>query len=399
MNRKKNTARGARRSGNPAKRAAAGTAAEQAAGKAAEAYSPSDARDSSSARPSLGAAVTGKIERNEDAPRTKAPLLVAGVALLAVAGVVVWNIARPGAVLTIDDLETPAVGALHAGSALYPENSRDAVDQVVKFGYLPAVDLALLSDGTPVLADEETAPAALGLDGPVSSWTLDAFTSAEIAPPGAGAAVPPESSGDDSDADAADAAGADASEASGWSRPGTPMTWEDALDRYGDMTVFMPAVDSAEEARAVVATVEGATVDGATGAGDTDGSADGERPARPDGIILRSADLDVLRIGVDAGLTTLYEGDLTGLDPSALSEAGVQMVAVGEGASGAGDSTSEGGADGAAVDLDAWLGSDLRVWATGVADEQALAELAAAGVYGALADNPFAVQPSSVKDD
>ena len=49
--------------------------------------------------------------------------------------------------------------------------------------------------------------------------------------------------------------------------------------------------------------------------------------------------------------------------------------------------------------LDEWLGSDVRVWVTGVESEEALADLAERGAFGALAPNPFAIQPSNVRTD
>ena len=93
------------------------------------------------AAPNALDAVQGKIGRNENAPRTFAPLIVGGVALAAVIGVVAWNAFAPREALTVSALQSPVVGAVGAGEALYPENSREAIGEVVKFGYLPAVDL------------------------------------------------------------------------------------------------------------------------------------------------------------------------------------------------------------------------------------------------------------------
>lgn len=103
-----------------------------------------------------------------------------------------------------------------------------------------------------------------------------------------------------------------------------------------------------------------------------------EETGRTDGIIVRSDDPAVLTQAGDAGLTALFDGEAQG--PDAV-EAPMAAVA----------------AD--AENLDEWFRSDVQTWVTGVATEKQLGELAAAGAYGALADNPFTIQPSAVKTD
>lgn len=288
------------------------------------------------AAPNALDAVQGKIGRNENAPRTFAPLIVGGVALAAVIGVVAWNAFAPREALTVSALQSPVVGAIGAGEALYPENSREAIGEVVKFGYLPAVDLARLSDGTLVLADSDEAQAELGLAAPVEQTDAETFLAAAIPAP----------TQDDGE---------------GWSDLGTPVTWLQALEEFGDATVFVPQVASVDLVGETLGQVESA--------------------GRMDAVIVRSGDPEVLRIAAEKGATAMYEGDLAGVTPADLEGVGATMVAV----------------PAESPDLDTWIGSDLQVWATGVADEANLGELAERGVYGALAENPYSIQPSAVK--
>ncbi|MCT1873544.1 hypothetical protein [Brevibacterium luteolum] len=265
----------------------------------------------------------------EPPERKNSPMvfIALGIAAIAVLGLVTFNMLSPAKSLTVASLNSPVVAALQGGSALYPANSKEALAEDVKFGYLPAVDLARTADGTLVLADPDAEPQALGLDRPVDETDDATFAEAAIAP------------------------------APGSERTGTTLTWAKALEDFGSATVLMPAVD-ADTIRDVIATAE--------------------ETGRTDGIIVRSDDPAVLKQAGDAGLTALFDGEAQG--PDAV-EAPMAAVA----------------AD--AENLDEWFSSDVQTWVTGVATEKQLGELAAAGAYGALADNPFTIQPSAVKTD
>ncbi|QIN29359.1 hypothetical protein [Brevibacterium luteolum] len=265
----------------------------------------------------------------EQPERKNSPMvfIALGIAAIAVLGLVTFNMLSPAKSLTVASLNSPVVAALQGGSALYPANSKEALAEDVKFGYLPAVDLARTADGTLVLADPDAEPHVLGLDRPVDETDDATFAEAAIAP------------------------------APGSERTGTTLTWAKALEDFGSATVLMPAVD-ADTISDVVATAE--------------------ETGRTDGIIVRSDDPAVLKQAGDAGLTALFDGEAQG--PDAV-EAPMAAVA----------------AD--AENLDEWFSSDVQTWVTGVATEKQLGELAAAGAYGALADNPFTIQPSAVKTD
>ncbi|WP_101653137.1 hypothetical protein [Brevibacterium ihuae] len=283
------------------------------------------------------------------ARRFPAPLIAGALALLAVIALVVVSVVRQPEPLTVDALESPVVGALGAGEGIYPANSAEAITENVKFGYLPAVDIAALSDGTIVVADPETGHEELGLDRPLAEVDAATFADARVRPA-------PLTAFDD----AGNGGGAESAETT---REGTPITWEDALEEFGDETVLMPEIVVADHVPAVLDPVQEA--------------------GRTDGVIVRSSDLGVLEAAVGRDATALYSGDPSGTSPEELLAAGITMAAL--------------PADDPA--LDDWLGSDVRVWVTGVESEDALADLAERGAFGALAANPFAIQPSNVRTD
>lgn len=281
----------------------------------------------------------------EQPRRFYAPLIAGAIVLVAVIALVIANAVRQPEALTVDALQSPAVGALGAGEDIYPANSAEAIEENVKFGYLPAVSTALLSDGTVALADPESGQEDLGLEKPLEQTDAAAFTAARIAP--APLSADPEGEAEEAET----------------TRDGTPITWEQALAEYGGATVFMPEVASGEVLDPVLEAIEAG--------------------GRPEGVIIRSADLAVLRTAVDRDIAALYSGDVTAVTPEALLDAGVGMAAVPADAGG----------------LDAWLDSEVKVWATGAESGGTLSELAERGVFGALSANPFAIQPSNVKTD
>lgn len=265
-------------------------------------------------------------------PRRSAAIPLAAFALVAVfvIGVVAFNLFEPKKRLTVESLQAPAVAALGGGSDVYPANSRRAVEEVVKFGYLPAVDLTALADGTVVLGSESDAEAVFGK--PLAELTLDEFSSAEIPSPREG--------GPSSD----------------------PITWEDAFGDFGDATVFVPLIDDAEVLSVVLDTVKEAD--------------------SLDALIVRTEDPAVAAAAKSAGAAAMFTGDVAAEEPAALAEEGFTAVAV--------------PADG---EFDTWANSDLAVWVTGVETPEALYELAGDGIAGALAANPYLIQPSAVKTD
>lgn len=259
-----------------------------------------------------------------------APLLAGAIAVVAVIAVVAWSLLAPKQRLTVDSLQHPAVAALGAGSDVYPANSKEAIGENVKFGYLPAVDTTLDADGTVVLADARTAQRALGLAKPLDQTSTADFQRASV--PG-----PKDGSGS-----------------------GTPMTWEAALDEYGDDTVFVPQVDDARTLDAVAGAVEG--------------------HGAKDSVIIRSAEVSVLKAAANKGLAGLYTGPAA-VGAQRLHAEGITMAAVAHDAK----------------DLDAWLHSDVSVWVTGAGSKDELSGLADRGVVGALTANPYAVAPAAVQ--
>ncbi len=312
-----------------------------------------------------------RIDRLETGERKKfnAPLIAGAIVVLAVIVLVAYSVLKPGKVLTVDALNSPAVAALGAGDALYAPNSKEALTENARFGYLPAPQVALTADKDVVVADAATAQKRMGLAQPVARTGTKDFLAAKIAP-----------------FDGAQNA-----------KQGTPLTWHQALDELGKATVFNVQIDSVDVVEPFLADVDSA--------------------GRADGLIVRSNSLQVLRAvsqGSKGAIATLYEqpaahaqaapdaavkkaaelAELDGRDASAaagdgaqtpedLKRAGVTMVAVPAGAD----------------DLKSWTDAGLKVWVTGVPDKNRLDSLAGAGVFGALAHNPFAIQPSAVKTD
>lgn len=272
-----------------------------------------------------------------------APLIAGALALVAVLVVVGISVFRSQSPLAVDDLQSPAVGALGAGRAVYPANSAEAIAENVKFGYLPAVEITQLGDGTLALAHPETGQQDLGLAQPLDQIDAAEFHAARIAPAPLSA---PAEEGEP-----------------GVTGEGTPVTWPEVLADHGDDTVFMPAVASAADLGPVLEVTR--------------------EVGRTDGIVVRSADLAVLQEAAAQGIAVLYSGDAPATSPDELLAGGIGMAAV--------------PAD--VEDLDGWLASDVRVWTTGVESEGELGDLASRGLFGALSENPFAIQPSNVRTD
>ena len=260
-----------------------------------------------------------------------APLWAGAIVVLLVLGVLAMNIFGSKDQLTVDSLNPPAVGALDGGSSVYPANSKLAFTENVKFGYLPAPTLSALGDGTIVAANPETAAKGMGL-----KKNLDELDSAEFLDQTIKPARKDTSSGE-------------------------PMTWDQIVDEFGEDTVFLPAIDSAEVATPALKTITEAGLE--------------------DSTLVRTDDPEVARAAADAGVGAMFTGDTTASGNESLSGAGYTAVAV--------------EADAA----EKWTGVDLAVWATGVKDKTQLEKLADAGVTGALSENPYKVLPSEVKTD
>lgn len=278
----------------------------------------------------------------QGAPRKKfnAPLLAGAIVVLAVIAVVLYAVLTPKAKLTVDGLKSPAVAALGGGDSLYAPNSQEGMTEIVKFGYLPAVELGLTADGTAVVANPDTAQTDLGLDKALAQTSTKDFSDAKIKP----------------------------RKAAKSKKDGTPMTWDEALDKLGDSTVFVPELS---DGKVVAPFLDGVSKHG-----------------RADAVIARSSKLGVLahvRAFDDDKIATMYEVPPKGKHntPNQAHDGGATMAAV--------------PAD--AKDLNAWLKSDLKIWVTGVKDKKQLDALAERGAFGALAHNPFTIQPSAVKTD
>ncbi|GAA0037366.1 hypothetical protein M3B92_08655 [Brevibacterium casei] len=141
--------------------------------------------------------------------------------------------------------------------------------------------------------------------------------------------------------------------------PGTPMTWQQVLDAVAGSTVVVPLIPDTATAEPALAAIAKADMAAST--------------------IVRTADAEVARAAADAGIAAMFVGDPTATAETELADQGYTMVAVD------------------AADAGDWTDSGLGVWATGVADKKQLDELASQGVIGALATNPYAVLPSTVK--
>ncbi|WP_313450898.1 hypothetical protein [Brevibacterium casei] len=141
--------------------------------------------------------------------------------------------------------------------------------------------------------------------------------------------------------------------------PGTPMTWQQVLDAVAGSTVVVPLIPDTATAEPALAAIAKADMAAST--------------------IVRTADAEVARAAADAGIAAMFVGDPTATAEKELADQGYTMVAVD------------------AADAGDWTDSGLGVWATGVADKKQLDDLASQGVIGALATNPYAVLPSTVK--
>lgn len=270
-----------------------------------------------------------------------APLIAGGLVLVGILIAVAVFVFTPKDRLTVDGLNTPAVAALGGGSDSLPANSLEAVEENAKFGYLPAVDLAKTADDDLVLANAESVQADLNLAQPLNETPTDKFLSSKI--------PPAKSKGDSGEQ----------------TRPGTPITFDDAMKRYGKYLVFAPRVESQE----VLSDVLDIT----------------EKRSDLDALIVRSTSLEVLSAAEEAGATGMYIGEVTSTTPGELKEAEISMVALeaGEGS----------------LDTDAYDSAGIRVWASGVASEKQLKALEQDGIFGALTTDPFAVQPPAVKSN
>lgn len=270
-----------------------------------------------------------------------APLIAGALVLVGILIAVAVFVLTPKDRLTVDDLNTPAVAALGGGSDSLPANSLEALEENAKFGYLPAVDLAKTADDDLVLANGDTAQADLNLAQPLNKTATDKFLSAKI---------PPAKSKDDNNEH---------------TRPGTPITFDDAMKRYGKYLVFAPRIESQE----VLSDVLDIT----------------EKRSDLEALIVRSTSLEVLTAAEEAGAAGMYIGEATSTTAGELKEAGVSMVALeaGEGS----------------LDADAYDAAGIRVWASGVESEKQLKALEKDGIFGALTTDPFVVQPPAVKSN
>ncbi len=212
---------------------------------------------------------------NRSSRRTLAPLVIAGGAVAAVVGVIVWSAVSSGGPVTVESMPTPVIAADEAGSAVYPANSAEAVRENVRFGFAPAIDLVELRDGTVVLGagDGEDVYSA-----PYGELTAEEFADASIPAPR-----------DDTNA-------------------GTPATWAEVFADYGEDTIFLPAVDTSGELEAVLSS-----------------AAEAERQ---DAIIVRTSDEGLAQQAAQAGAVALFDGDVESSTPDELAAAGYWGAAI-----------------------------------------------------------------------
>jgi hypothetical protein len=216
-----------------------------------------------------------------DRPEPKkfyAPLWAGAIVILLVAGVLLFNIFGSKDELTVDSLNPPAVAAIDGGSAVYPQNSKLAFTENVKFGYLPAPTLAALSDGTIVAANPEDAVDSMGLKKDLAEVTADEFRDATIKPPRKD------------------------------TKPGETITWDDLLDEVGGDTVIVPEIDTVKVADPALKAITEVGLE--------------------DSTIVRTDDAEVAGTAADAGVDVMFTGDYTSTSPEELGQAGYTAVAV-----------------------------------------------------------------------
>lgn len=239
---------------------------------------------------------------NRSSRRTLAPLVIAGVAVAAVVGVVVWSAVSSGGPVTVGSMPTPVIAADEAGSAVYPANSAEAVRENVRFGFAPAIDLVELGDGTVVLGAGGEEDGADVFSAPYGELSADEFSQASIPAPR-----------DDTNA-------------------GTPATWAEVFADYGEDTIFLPAVDTRGELEAVLST-----------------AAEAERQ---DAVIVRTSDEGLAQQATRAGAVALFDGDVESSTPDELAAAGYWGAAVPVDASGLEDWTG--------ADLSIWVEGQVQ---------------------------------------
>lgn len=210
--------------------------------------------------------------------RTFAPLIVAGAAAVAVLALIGWSVLSSEEPPTVESLPAPIIAADGGGAAIYPANSAESVRENVRFGFMPAVDLVELSDGT----------IALGAGGPdagedvygkaYADLTADEFADGTIPAPREDTST------------------------------GSPATWNEVYEDFGSDTVFMPSVDSDAALDAVLTAAEDAE--------------------RTDALIVRTNDAALAERTADAGAVALFAGDPESMSPADLADAGFGMVAV-----------------------------------------------------------------------
>lgn len=210
--------------------------------------------------------------------RTFAPLIVAGTAAVAVLALIGWSVLSSEEPPTAESLPTPVIAADGGGAAIYPANSAEAVRENVRFGFMPAVDLVELSDGTIALGAGGPEAGENVYGKPYADLTADEFADGTIPAPREETSA------------------------------GSPATWNEVYEDLGSDTVFMPSVDSDAVLDAVLTAAEDAE--------------------RTDALIVRTDDEALAERTAEAGAAALFAGDPESTSPAALAEAGFDMVAV-----------------------------------------------------------------------
>lgn len=271
-----------------------------------------------------------KLGRRSDKP-FYAPLWAGGAAVLIVIGVLVYTNTR--SIPTVAELPSPVVAADKGGFENYPANSREAFVEDLRFGFVPAMNLTALSDGTVVVAD----PA--DIETPLDSLSAEDFAKQSIPP------------------------------AAKDQPAGTTLTWDQAREDFSSKAVTMATITDPAVADTVITDAKDAGI--------------------TESLIIRSAEPEIVAKAAEAGFAALAVPAEPPADDAAITELlnlGATMVEV----------PAEGFvADGRATpQLQAVLDADLGVWLSGLDSEKSFQQAGEAGVTGAITGAPYELRPT-----
>lgn len=223
---------------------------------------------------------------------------------------------------------TPAVIAHRSGKNHFPEESMEAVQACVDAGWIPEVDLHVLSDGTLVCIHDTTVQRTMTGTGNVSSFTLAQWKAMRVRPSVPGANY------------------------------GTPLTFEQYLQRWGGQILLCAEVKDSTVASAAEDLVEKYNL--------------------KKGILMQSFDLAAVRLLVSRGITCTYLFSTTwdaSVTPTSLKAEGIQFVSPGSGV------TSE--------NLTALVNAGLKVVPWVYSTKTEADAIKSKGIWGFFTDDPW----------